>query len=126
MPYSFPSWSWVHTLLKPTLVTQCPVEQNLTANATVAASSIVAGRWFFNVAPKKLWLLSGSGFNSLSATKFAEDVPLRRNLTPIPGVNPGVRTLVKSVAPPNLIKPAVWPGLKRPVKGESEIKYLQT
>ena len=80
----------------------------------VGAPSMFAGKWLVKVAPKKLWLLSGKGFNSLSKTKLAEDVPLRRNLIPTPGVMPG--DSVKSVAPPILMNPVLFsPALKSPV-----------
>ena len=81
----------------------------------VGAASIFEGKWLLKVAAKKLWLLSGRGFNSLSKTKLAEDVPLRRNLIPAPGVMPGI-VPVKSVAPPILMNPVLFsPALKSPV-----------
>ena len=59
-------------------------------------------------------------------TKFAEDVPLRRNLIETPGVIPGVSELVKSAAGPILIRPVICsPALKSPVKGEArKMSYI--
>ena len=55
------------------------------------------------------------------ATKFAERAPVRRNLIPMLGRSPGFFKLVKSVDGDILIIPVTFaPGLKIPVKGESE------
>ena len=52
----------------------------------------------------------------MSKTKLAEDVPLRRNLIPTPGIIPGVNIFVKSVAGPILMNPVIFPpDLKSPV-----------
>lgn len=60
----------------------------------------------------------------LTKTTLAEGAPVLKNLTAVPGSNPGVKILLQSPPPPIRSNPVDVPAFKTPVYGESSVMSM--